>query len=291
MVGRLLHNIVNYPRIAGGVTPPYAEAAAEMYRYIVRAPVVATDCLTAEVAKMVENAYRDVNIAFANEVALMCESLGVNVFEVRDLVNNLPNDPSIPNANPVRTMHVPGAGVGGHCLPKDSWLLKYGVDTWGRSPVAPRVIIGSREVNNFMSLHMADLAEAALRRAGVAPSDASVAILGYAFLEDSDDTRNTPAEGLVRELRRRGVRQIRTHDPFVRQEELPYVLRDLAAALRGVDCACLVTRHSAYRPEVLARLSAAMRNAIFIDGRNVFRGANDGVTVISVSNGKRGIPN
>ena len=131
MVGRLLHNIRNYPRIVGGFTPACGERAAELYRQIVKAPVVVTDCLTAEVAKTVENAYRDVNIAFANEIALICESLGVDVFEVRKLVNNLPNDPSNPGANPVRNMHLPGAGVGGHCLPKDSWLLKYGVDTYG----------------------------------------------------------------------------------------------------------------------------------------------------------------
>ena len=106
-----------------------------------KAPVVATDCLTAEVSKTVENAYRDVNIAFANEVALICESLGVDVFEVRKLVNNLPNDPSNPGANPVRNMHLPGAGVGGHCLPKDSWLLKYGVDTYGATPVQANILI------------------------------------------------------------------------------------------------------------------------------------------------------
>jgi len=143
MVGRLIHNIRRYPRIVGGITPACGERAAELYRRIVMAPVMITDALTAEVAKTVENAYRDVNIAFANEVALICESLGVDVFEVRQLVNNLPNDPSNPAANPVRNMHVPGAGVGGHCLPKDSWLLKYGVDTYGKTPMESKVIIGS----------------------------------------------------------------------------------------------------------------------------------------------------
>ncbi|MCK5112557.1 MAG: hypothetical protein KAQ84_03340 [Thermoplasmatales archaeon] len=70
-------------------------------------------------AKVVENTYRDVNIAFANEIALMCESLGIDVFKVRELVNTLPNDSSKPSSNPVQNLHFPGAGVGGHCLPKD----------------------------------------------------------------------------------------------------------------------------------------------------------------------------
>ncbi|HID71687.1 MAG TPA: nucleotide sugar dehydrogenase, partial [Thermoplasmata archaeon] len=128
MVGRLLHNIINYPRIVGGINKESTERAMRLYSHIVKAELYPTDALTAEVAKTVENAYRDVNIAFANEVALICESLGVNVYHVRRFVNSLPNDPSNPAANPVRNMHFPGAGVGGHCLPKDSWLLKYGVD-------------------------------------------------------------------------------------------------------------------------------------------------------------------
>ncbi|MBN1837573.1 MAG: nucleotide sugar dehydrogenase [Spirochaetales bacterium] len=287
MVGRLLHNIRNYPRIVGGITPACGERAAELYRNIVRAPVVVTDALTAEVAKTVENAYRDVNIAFANEVALMCESLGVDVFEVRELVNNLPNDPSNPGANPVRNMHVPGAGVGGHCLPKDSWLLKYGVDTYGKTPVESKVIIGSREVNDSMPVHMADLAEKALEEAGIPLAKARIAILGYAFLEESDDTRNTPAEPLIRILTERGVGEIVIHDPYVREEELPGVKRDLIEALRGCHCACLVTAHSVYRTADLRSIGAVMAKPVFVDGRNALPEPPEGTAVITL--GKQGL--
>ncbi len=272
MVGRLLHNIVSYPRIVGGLTPTCAQAGVALYQNIVKAKVVATDCLTAEVSKTVENAYRDVNIAFANEVALVCESLGIDVFEVRELVNNLPNDPSHPSANPVRNMHLPGAGVGGHCLPKDSWLLKYGVDTYGKSPVDMRVILGSRAVNDSMPIHMADLALHGLAELGIDPSAARVAILGYAFLEDSDDTRNTPAAPLIEELRKRGVKEIAIHDPYVRAEELPEVERDVERVLAGADCACLVTRHNEYRVLDPMRVRSLMRHGIVVDGRNLFFG-------------------
>lgn len=270
MVGRLLHNIRSYPRIVGGHTSRCAERGVELYKAIVKAPVIPTDCLSAEVAKTVENAYRDVNIAFANEVALACESLGVDAYEVRSLVNNLPNDPSNPSANPVRNMHIPGAGVGGHCLPKDSWLLKYGVDTYGRTPVEMRVILGSRAVNDSMPSHMCDLAIQALREAEVDPRDAKVTVLGYAFLENSDDTRNTPARPLIEELRRRGVREVSVHDPFVRVEELPEVQRDVLAALSGTDCACLVTRHREYDLLDPKKLSRVMRHCLLVDGRNSF---------------------
>ncbi len=288
MVGRLLHNIQNYPRIVGGLTPECGQRAAELYRNIVKAPVVVTDCLTAEVSKTVENAYRDVNIAFANEIALICESLGADVYEVRKLVNNLPNDPSNPGANPVRNMHLPGAGVGGHCLPKDSWLLKYGVDTYGKTLVEGKILIGARQLNDSMPIHMADLAEKALKEAGVPLSKARVAVLGYAFLEESDDTRNTPARPLIEELRRRGVDEIRIHDPFVREEELPEVRRDLEGVLAGADCVCLMTRHRAYFALDARKLTGRMRTPVVIDGRNVLPpGKTGGLSVTGVGIGKR----
>jgi UDP-N-acetyl-D-mannosaminuronic acid dehydrogenase len=96
MVGRLIHNIREYPKIVGSLDDESKHMAMEMYRSIVRAEVHGTDIMTAEVSKTVENAYRDVQIAFANEVGLLCESLGIDVHEVRKLVNGLPNDPSAP---------------------------------------------------------------------------------------------------------------------------------------------------------------------------------------------------
>ena len=269
MVGRLLHNIKQYPRVVGGLTEECTRKAVDLYCKIVEAPVVSTDSMTAEVAKTVENAYRDVNIAFANEVALMSESLGVNVFEVRELVNNLPNDPSNPAANPVRNMHMPGAGVGGHCLPKDSWLLKYGVDNYGRFPVESKVIIGARLVNDYMPIHMTELTLKALKEANVNPEEAKITILGYAFLENSDDTRNTPAAPLVKELKNRGVKNIIIHDPFVRTEDIPEVERDLNKALECSDCVCIVTKHDVYEKILDDKVIRNMRNKIIIDGRNV----------------------
>jgi len=271
MLGRLLHNIRNYPRIVGGFTPACGERAAELYRNIMKVPVVVTDCLTAEVAKTVENAYRDVNIAFANEIALICESLGVNVYEVRKLVNNLPNDPSNPGANPVRNLHLPGAGVGGHCLPKDSWLLKYGVDTYGRSPVETRLLVGARNLNDSMPVHMADLVEKALKEQGVPLQTARIAVLGFAFLEQSNDTRSTPAIPFIESLRSRGIREIVIHDPFVQSNELVQIETDLHKALQGADCACILTRHTAYLELDWPKASKLMRNPIIVDGRDAVR--------------------
>ena len=269
MVGRLIHNLTMYDRIVGGVDAESTRRGIELYRNIVKAKLHPTDALTAEVAKVTENAYRDVNIAFANEVALICESLGVNVHDVRGFVNSLPNDPSNPSANPYRNMHVPGAGVGGHCLPKDSWLLKYGLDTYGSFKFDPEIITGSRYLNDSMPQHMKQLTEEALAEKGLKLKDAKITILGVAFLENSDDTRNTPAEPLYKALVG-NCAEIIAHDPYVKEFENMHITNDLGKAIEGSDCLVIVTRHKEYQSLKPSALKAKMGTPVIVDGRNVF---------------------
>jgi UDP-N-acetyl-D-mannosaminuronic acid dehydrogenase len=268
MVGRLLHNIINYPRVVGGIDEDSAKRAIDLYKNIVKAQLLPTDIITAEVAKVVENTYRDVNIAFANEVALMCESLGVDVFKIRELVNTLPNDPSNPSANPIRNMHFPGAGVGGHCLPKDPWLLKYGVDAYGKIKVDPQVIVKSRELNMWMPTHMTDLVEEGLTEAGQKVEGAKIAILGVAFMENSDDTRNTPSQPLYELLTEKGAKPV-LHDPYVRDFDVPFTT-DLNKAIEGVDAVVIVTRHNEYLNLDLSLVINKMRTPVLVDGRNAY---------------------
>ena len=263
MPGKLIHNIVNLPRIVGGINPKSAMRAVEMYSKIVKATVHETDILTAEVSKTIENAYRDVNIAFANEMALVCESLGVNVYEIIALVNELPS----------RMMHIPGAGVGGHCLPKDTWLLRHGLNKYGSQKMEARFISLAREINNQMPIHMASLIEEVLEKKGVKIQNATVAILGIAYLENSDDTRNTPALTLINTLQEKGAKVV-LHDPYVQTWDLgpQEIVRDLYAAAKGADCLALVTRHKDYNNLDFARLGETMRTRTFVDGRNVYKG-------------------
>lgn len=269
MVGRLIHNIVNYPRIIGGTDRRSTEIAMELYSHIIKAERHATDALTAEVAKVTENSYRDVNIAFANEVGLMCESLGVDVHDVRTFVNTLPNDPSNPRTNPVRNMLFPGAGVGGHCLPKDSWLLKWGVDTYGKKKVVPKVITGSRKINDFMPEHMVELVRDAFNEKGMAVKGRKICILGIAFLENSDDTRNTPALPIYTRLKGLGA-EVVVHDVHVKEEEGLRIINDLNEAVNGADAVVLMTAHDEYRELTPEYLKEKMRTPILIDGRNVY---------------------
>lgn len=267
MVGRLIYNIVNYKRIVGGLTPKGTEKAMWLYKHIVKEELLPTDAITSEVAKVVENTYRDVNIAFANEVALACESLGVDITEVRKFVNSLPV-----NSNAHRNMHISGAGVGGHCLPKDPWLLQYGVSKYGKRDIELKVIQNSRFINDFMPHHMIELLESALEEAGKnIKKNLKIAVLGVAFLENSDDPRNTPTYDLVKALENKGY-EFKIHDHFVRQEEFEYEFSsDLDQVLNEADAILIMTKHSVYENLSFDKLKSKLKSPpIIIDGRHIF---------------------
>lgn len=254
MPGKLLYNIVNLDRIIGGLDERSADVAERWYARFVKGKLYKADMTTAEVVKTVENAYRDVQIAFANEVGLICEVLGLDAFEVRRLVNT----------SPYRDMHLPGAGVGGHCLPKDPWLLVYG----GRKS-HPSLMPTARTINDRMPVHVVELVSDAFKEARLKMSKGKiVTILGYSFLENSGDTRNSPSKVVVRLLSDKVT--LRIHDPYVLDTENIGITKDLEAALKGSDCAVLVTNHRIYSEFGLERMAALMRHKILIDGRNAF---------------------
>jgi len=250
MPGRLLSNLTHMSRVVGGMTPQTAETMVMLYRHVVQAELTPVDCVTAEVVKTAENAYRDVQIAFANELALVCEAVGADVWTVRELVNKVP----------YRHVHMPGAGVGGHCLPKDPWLLAYGAGE--RIPL--RLIPAARAVNDYMPLHMADLVRDALSEAGVDIQGARVAVLGYAYLENSDDTRNSPSEILVQRLQEMGAEVI-IHDPYVAGYQ-----GSLEEHVRGCDAAVLMVAHDEYRAIDPAALKEWLARPVLVDGRHVY---------------------
>ena len=164
MPGKLLANLHRVSRVVGGMTPETAQTMQVLYQHIVDAAIDIADCITAELVKTVENAYRDVQIAFANEVALICEKAGGDAWKVRELVNKSPG----------RMMLLPGAGVGGHCIPKDPWLLAYSVSA---SDLTLHLIPAAREVNKFMPFHMVELLEAGLKSAGKQISGSQILVM------------------------------------------------------------------------------------------------------------------
>src|SRR5467141_5143293 len=254
--GKLLHHLTELPRVLGANDPMAMRKGLAFYGKFVKAEVHPTDWTTAEVVKTAENAYWDVQIAFANEVALISEELGVDAYRVRDLVNTCP----------YRMMLVPGAGVGGHCIPKDPGVLG---PPGGQDE--PELIPAARQVKGFMPARMAGLVEEALAAAGRKIKGARVAVLGFSYRENTDDTRNSPAKTMIQELRRRGA-DIAIHDPFARSERGYAVLRDVKAATKGADCVAFVTAHDAYRKLDLKALGRRMRHLALVDGRNLYAG-------------------
>jgi len=255
MPGKLLQNLVTLDRVVGGVDEESTKKAISLYSSIVQGELYPSDAITAEVVKTTENAYRDVQIAFANEIALLCENLGVDVYKVRELVNK----------SPFRNMHLPGAGVGGHCLPKDSWLLAFG----SRGKYEPRLLAVAREINDGMPHHMSDLCESALREAGRRIYGSKIAVLGLAYIENADGTRNSPAFMLVKALEVLGAQPM-VHDPYVKSSDDVVLTRDLEEALQDANCVAIVTAHDEYRKIDLAKMKKMMKTPIIVDGRNLF---------------------
>jgi UDP-N-acetyl-D-mannosaminuronic acid dehydrogenase len=250
MPGKLLANLQLMSRVCGGGTPETAQVMMSLYRHVVQAELDAAEIITAELVKTTENAYRDVQIAFANEVALICEVTGADVWRVRELVNK----------SPYRQMHLPGAGVGGHCIPKDPWLLAAAAND--RIPL--RLIPAARAVNDSMPLHVAGLVANALQAAGRQVAGARVAVLGYAYLENSDDARNSPSIDLVAQLQASGT-EVVIHDPWVAEYQ-----GDLIERVAGCDAVVFMVKHQPYLALDLDALKQSLRTPIIIDGRGIF---------------------
>ncbi|MFO0680475.1 MAG: nucleotide sugar dehydrogenase [Sandaracinus sp.] len=243
MPGRLLKNMREMPRVAGGSSPEVAEILRALYAHVVRADVDAADLTTAEIVKTGENAFRDVQIAFANQLARVCEDAGADFLEVRRLVNRSPG----------RNVLFAGAGVGGHCIPKDPWLLAAGA----RAELP--LIAAARAVNEAMPARVGSLVEEMLG----ALTGATIAILGQAYLEGSDDDRHSPTDTLVAWLRARGA-TVRVHDPFVLGFE-----RDLDRVVIGADALVVMVAHPTYASLPLGAIGARMRRRVAVDGRRV----------------------
>ena len=246
--GKLIYNLERMPRVIGCRSSKGGEMALELYKTFVKGDIDITDWTTAETVKTVENAYRDVQIALSNEVALICETLGIDFLRLRDLVNRVPE----------RSLHLAGPGVGGACLPKDPWLVISAV----KERYTPELIMTARKINDSMPGHVVNLVKREVKSLGIRRP--VIAILGYAYKEESDDTRNTPAEPIRKELSRLG--EVRVHDPYV---EMEFIERDLEKVLRGADILLVVTHHNVYRGITGEKLRGLMRNHVIITARPV----------------------
>lgn len=213
--GRILVELIDNDRVIGGITPRCARKALAFYRRFVRGACVTTTARAAEMTKLTENAFRDVNIAFANELSLVADRLGVDVWEVIRLANR----------HPRVNILSPGPGVGGHCIAVDPWFLV------AAAPEETPLIRTAREVNDGKTDHVVAQAEALLAATG----DAPVACLGLAFKANIDDFRESPALRVVQALAQSHADRIRVVEPYA--QALPPTLADTGATLVDIDTA------------------------------------------------------
>ena len=231
--GQMVRELVSNDRIIGGITRACGEKALSLYQSFVMGTCYVTDARTAELVKLSENSFRDVNIAFANELSMICDRLGVDVWEVRDLANR----------HPRVSILQPGAGVGGHCIAVDPWFIVHS------APEDARLIHTARIVNDEKPKRVIEQ----VRERAARFSAPVIACFGLTYKPDVDDVRESPALEIVRELTEIGGSTILACEPNL--EELPRTLSGEAnvrlvtidEALASADIAVLLVGHHSFR--------------------------------------------
>ena len=224
--GRILREVVENDRIVGGIDDASTEAAAAFYEKFVSGRILTTTARTAELAKLVENSFRDVNIAFANELSLLCDELEIDVWELIALANRHPRVDILS----------PGPGVGGHCLAVDPWFI---VEL---APDTARLIHTARQVNELKP----DWIVERVRRKAERFKDPGIACLGLAYKPDVDDLRESPAVDITRKLCSMDIGNVWGVDPFIHDHpDIP--LRDLQNGVEGADIVLLLVGHRQFK--------------------------------------------
>jgi UDP-N-acetyl-D-mannosaminuronic acid dehydrogenase len=250
--GQILRELRENPRVVGGITPESARRAADLYRLFVEGEIIETDATTAEMVKLMENTYRDINIAIANEFSRLADSFGVDVWEAISLANRHPR---------VKILN-PGPGVGGHCISVDPWFLVEG------APQITPLIAAARRVNDSQPAFVVDI----VRRALGELKDKRVAALGLAYKPNVDDVRESPAVEIVRLLRQEGARVL-AWEPFKPGAALPGIdLADnLDAALVDADAILLLVGHSQFAAMDPLQVAGKTRARLAIDTVNAWK--------------------
>jgi len=245
--GKIVYELENNDRIVGGVDKKSSEAAESIYKTFVKGKIFLTDLETSEFVKLAENTYRDINIAFANELSLICKDYGIDIREVIKYANMHPR---------VKILN-PGPGVGGHCIPIDPWFILENTDR------KDTLIEKCRKINNSMPFIISEeIAEIVGKY-----RDPKVTIFGFSYKENVGDIRESPAIIINNELMKKGIK-VSIYDPLVVNTK--YNLSELEESVKGSDLVLLFSGHSVFRDIDLKSVSNLMRNKNIFDARNFF---------------------
>lgn len=271
------HRIDRIPKVVGGIDKLSMELGSKVYEQIVPAVYKVNSPTEAELVKLFENVQRDVNIALMNEFACICDKLeGVDIKRIIEAASTKWNFVKV----------YPGCGVGGHCLPEDPYFLIRASEEKGYSP---RLIKTARKINDSMSEYTVTKACSLLRNNGAEVKNSRVAVLGIAYKENTCDMRTAPSKKIVKELEKKGIKDIVLHDPHIKNSiDGVEITSDLNHALNGVDMVIIATAHDEYKKLNPYDISHLCPSCVLVDGRNIFDSESfrfNGIKYIGIGRG------
>ena len=253
--GRILEELVHNDRIIGGVTPDCSVKASEVYGQFVEGNLMLTEAKTAELSKCMENTFRDVNIALANELTKICAEIGVNALDVIKMANK----------HPRVNLHSPGPGVGGHCLAIDPYFI------YAKAPETAKIIKLARDTNNSMPEFVCKYVRKII-------STGKIAVLGISYKGNTGDDRESPAYEIIAELE--NDYEIAIHDPHIKRDDLV----SLADAIDGADLILILCDHNEFKHPDYELISKKMKKPVIFDTKDIIHRVPDDVTLYNYGN-------
>jgi len=260
------------PTVVGGINDECTKIAAALYGCVISRVVSVRDARTAEAVKMVENIFRNVNIALVNEMALMFERMDIDTWEVIDAAATKPYG-FMP--------FYPGPGIGGHCIPLDPYYMSYKAKKYG---FIPRFIETSGEINEFMKMHVINLAERGLKKVGKRLYGSRITVMGLAYKKNIDDPRESPSIKIIEELVNLGA-EVRVFDSFAHSIKTKNGIftsaKSIEDALTGADCVLFLVDHDQFRAISMDTLKKFMASPVLVDCKNLFN-AEEGIVYLGI---------
>lgn len=254
--GKILKELVHNDRIIGGITPECSKKASEVYGQFVEGNIMLTEAKTAELSKCMENTFRDVNIALANELAKICAEIGVNALDVIKMANK----------HPRVNLHFPGPGVGGHCLAIDPYFI------YAKAPETAKIIKLARDTNNSMPDFVCENVKKII-------SKGKIAIFGVSYKGNTGDDRESPAYEIIAKLKQDGF-DISIHDPHIKNEN--YVSFD--EATEDADLILILCDHDEFKYLNYNLIAKNMKKAIIFDTKNIINEVPNEITLYNYGN-------
>ncbi|WP_419955124.1 nucleotide sugar dehydrogenase [Neobacillus niacini] len=258
--GQIMHELVYNNRIVGGITPACTEAGAMVYGTFVKGELIKTNAKTAEMSKLMENTFRDVNIALANELAKVCNELEINALDVISMANK----------HPRVNLHTPGPGVGGHCLAVDPYFIV------AKAPETAQLINLSRSINTSMPHYVVENVNELMKNV----DGKVVTVFGLTYKGNVDDIRESPAMEIYEMLKEENQFEVRAFDPHV---QLDWVISDMEEAVNGSDLILILSDHDEFKIIEGTKLSK-MNNKRIFDTKNVVFTVSEDVEYMNYGN-------